>query len=116
VIANVLPTDDVSVLALLSQAGRDAIAFKRSQPREFVVELLAATREAIKRPCEDGQRVMNGEHEVFALLVHMADRAIERYDRPRALRLNRAIAAMLPDIQDDGFRAMQLREQTRPTP
>lgn len=107
------PNDDASVLLRLVECAQRVLALHPTHERERIDTLCDDVRRAIERPC-DGERVMHDEMHLFAQAIVLSDAALHAFDRKRAMRINRAIAALLPDIQEAGHRAMVLRN-ARPT-
>lgn len=109
------PVDDATAMLRLVEAAQRALALQPCRLPGWIDEVCADVRRAVDRPC-DSERVIFEEAHLFALAVAASDRALAMYDKERARRINRMIAALLPDMQECGYRALILRNEARPTP
>jgi hypothetical protein len=107
--------DDVSVLSRAIDCAQKALKLAPNLETERVRFLLNDIGAAYCRPCE-GDRVIDDHTMLFARAVQLADQSLQQHDQGKAQRYGRVITALLPDIQDDLLRAMQIRNSTRPTP
>jgi hypothetical protein len=114
-IADMLASDDISVLSRAIDCAQRALSMQPNYEVRRIGGLLDDVQQAYARPCE-AERVIDDHTLLFAKAVQLADASLHRHDRDRAQRYGRVITALLPDIQNDLLRALEIRNLTRPTP
>ncbi|UPJ43910.1 hypothetical protein IVB40_07525 [Bradyrhizobium sp. 40] len=103
------------ILMRLIAAGEAAIQMRFGPDADEISRLEADVERADRQPAE-GERVIDDVARLYARALYLADHALRRHNRPRALSVGRVVAVLLPDMRDALSAAVEQRIKSRPTP